>query len=155
MNKILQLALPLILVVIGVQFTRDYLGDTGQEKRKQLEELIATGKETTGTLKGEYVEKTIKIAKMPVKTYEVSYDFVANDKNYTGVKTLKMPPKESTVKVVYLDSNPEINAVNPQEELASFKKSEGDSTTLLLGLGLILVGLGLGFYRYKSLAKNK
>ncbi len=155
MNKILNLLLPVFLLVIGVQFTRDYFGDTGKEKRSQLEQLISGGEEALGILKSEYKEKTIKIAKIPIKTYEVGYEFEVGDTRYSGLKTLQELPTEPTIRVKYLPSNPEINAANPEEELASLTEYEGSTSTLLLGLGLILAGCGLGFFRYKSFQKTK
>jgi len=155
MNKLLNLLLPVFLLVIGVQFTRDYFGDTSKERRSNLEQLVSSGEETLGILKSEYKEKTIKIAKIPVKTYEVGYDFKIGEKEYSGFKTLKKPPTEPTIKVKYLPTNPEINAANPEEELASLDEYEGSTSTLLIGLGLILAGLGLGFFRYKSFQKAK
>lgn len=153
MSKILSFLLPIFMMVIGVQFTRDYFGDTTKEKKAKLEQLVAQGEETIGVLKSEYEEKTMKIAKIPIKTYVIGYTFSVGEKEYEGEKTLTSPPTEPTIGVKYLDSNPMINAANPEEELASLGKSEGDTSTLLIGLGLILAGFGLGFYRYKSFQK--
>ncbi|MEZ4986025.1 MAG: hypothetical protein R2795_13480 [Saprospiraceae bacterium] len=155
MNKIFNLLLPAFLLIIGVQFSRDYFGNTSKDERNQLEQLISGGEETFGVLKSEYKEKTVKVAKVPIKTYEVGYDFKVGEKEYSGLKTMKSPPTEPVVKVKYLPSNPEINAVDPEEELASLSAYEGDIFTLLIGLGLILAGLGLGYFRYKSFQKGK
>lgn len=155
MNKILRLLLPVFLLVLGVQFTRDYLGDTTKERRSKLEQLITQGEEAVGRLDSEYEEKTIKIAKMPVKTYKVGYTFNVGDKEYNGEKTLKSPPTEPTIEVKYLPSNPMTNAANPKAELASLDEYEGGTTTLLMGLGLIVGGLGLGFFRFRAFQKEE
>lgn len=154
MTKILSFLLPVFLLALGVQFTRDYFGDTAKEERSNLEQLVAQGEETIGFLKSEYTEKTIKIAKVPIKTYEVGYTFKVGEKEYSGVKTLENPPTEPTISVKYLPSDPMVNAADPASELASLNESEG-TTTLLIGLGLILAGAGLGFFRFKSLQKAK
>lgn len=153
MSKILSFLLPVFMMVIGVQYTRDYFGDTSKEKRANLEQLISQGEETIGVLKSEYEEKTMKIAKIPIKTYLIGYTFKVGEKEYEGKKTLKSPPTESMISVKYLASNPMINAADPAAELASLDEYEGDNTTLYMGLGLILAGLGLGFHRYKSIQK--
>lgn len=150
MSKLLNLILPVFLLILGVQFTRDYFGNTSKEKKNNLEQLISKGEETVAILNAEYKEKTIKIRGSRTKTYEVGYTFKVGDKEYSGLKTLNSPPAEPMMKVTYLASNPLINAANPAEELASLTKLEGDGFALLLGLGLILAGLGLGFFRYKS-----
>ena len=155
MTKIFNLLIPVFLLVIGVQYTRDYFGDTSKEKRARLEQLVANGEETLGILKSEYTERTTKIAKVPIKIYEVGHDFKVGENQYSGVKTLKSPPTEPTMMVTYLPTNPEINAVSPQAELASLDEYEKSTSTLLLGLGLILAGLVLGFFRYKSFQKSR
>jgi len=155
MSKIISLLLPLFLIVMGVQFSRDYFGDTTKERRAQLENLVANGEQTTGIVADEYTEKTIKIAKVPIKTYEIDYVFEVGDQEFTGKKALTSPPTEPTVQVSYLPSDPSINEVDPQEAIASLDDTESDSMVLLLGIGLILAGLGLGFYRYRSMQKEK
>ncbi len=154
MNKILSFLLPVFLFVLGIQFTRDYFGDTSKEERSNLEQLISQGEATMGVLKGEYTEKTIKIAGLPIKTYEVGYTFLVGEKEYSGLKTLENPPTEPIISVKYLPSDPMVNAADPASELASLSEREG-TKTLLIGLGLILAGAGLGFFRFKSLQKAK
>ena len=151
MNKILNLILPVFLLVIGVQFIRDYFGNTAGDREGDLEQLIANGQETMGTLSDEYTEKTVKIAKIPVKTYEVAYSFKVGKESYTGNKSLMAPPTMPLVAVTYLPNDPAVNAIDPADELSNLTKSEGDTTTLLIGLGLFLAGAGLGFYRWKSM----
>ncbi|MGH1432821.1 MAG: hypothetical protein ACRBG0_00010 [Lewinella sp.] len=155
MTKILSFLLPVILFVMGIQVTRDYFGGGSQEKRSNLEQLVAQGEETIGFLKNEYTEKTVKIARIPVTTYEVGYTFQVDGKEYSGLKTLNDPPTEPTISVKYLPSDPMVNAASPEAELASLDEYEGGTSTLLIGLGLILAGLGLGFYRFKAMQKGK
>ena len=142
------------MLVIGVQFTRDYFGDTTKERRSKLEQLVSQGEEAIATLDNEYEEKTMKVAKVPITTYTVGYTFKVDDKEYSGKKTLKSPPTEPTIQVMYLASNPMTNAANPKEELTSLDEYEGGTTTLLMGLGLILAGLGLGFFRFRAFQKE-
>jgi hypothetical protein len=155
MNKILSFLLPVFLLALGIQFTRDYFGGTSKEEKSNLEQLISQGEETMGFLNSEYTEKTTKIAGLPIKTYEVGYTFKVGEKEYSGIKKLENPPTEPIVSVKYLPSEPTINAVDPVSALASLNESEGDSKTLLVGLGLVLAGAGLGFFRFKSLQKAK
>ena len=152
--KIFTFLLPVILLVIGVQFIRDYLGNTTKDEKNFLEQLISNGQETDGVLGEKYEEKTIKIAGAKIKTYIVNYTFKVDEKEYSGTKSLKNPPTEPIVKVKYLPSNPSVNAVNPEEEIAEIEESQGTST-LLIGLALILAALGLGYYRYSVYKKTK
>jgi hypothetical protein len=152
--KILNFLLPVVLLVIGVQFIRDYLGDTTKDEKTYLEQLISNGQETDGILDKNYEEKTIKIAGAKIKTYKVSYTFKVDEKEYSGIKSLKNPPTEPIIKVKYLPSNPSVNAVNPEEEIAEIEESQGTST-LLFGLALILAAIGLGYYRFSVYKKTK
>ncbi len=150
MKNILQFALPLILIVFGIQLTRDYFGATGSERRAELEQLIAAGAETPGVLADEYTEKTTKVRRARIKTYEVTYKYEVDGKQYSGTKTLQSPPTIPVVVVTYLADNPRLSAIDPAEELSSLTSSEGDTFTLLAGLGLALAGAGLGYFRYRK-----
>ena len=154
MKKIINLFLPAFLIIVGIQFTRDYLGDTQNEKKETLQELINNGEQTSATLSNEYTEKTTKIAKIPIKTYEVEYTFLVNETKYSGVKKLKSPPETTNMTVTYLAMNPEKNAINPLAELAEINEYENSSSTLIVGLVLMFAGLTLGFFRIKALKKH-
>lgn len=150
MKKLLGLVLPVILILIGIQFTRDYFGNSIKERKSELEQLISQGDETVGVLKEQYKEKTMKIGKRKIITYEIGYTFSVNDKKFNGTKTLTEKPSDLFVKVKYLPSNPQINAVDPEKELNSLVEREGKTSTLLIGLGLIIAGFLLGFFRIKA-----
>ncbi len=155
MKKIIGLLLPLILIVIGIQFTRDYFGDNGAETKAKYEKLISEGQTATANLASQYKETTIKIAGLPIKLYEVEYSFSANGQEYSGTKSLKGPPSELQMEVTYLSSDPSVNAINPNEELNSIGEYESSSSTLYIGLGLLLVGLIIAYFRIKSFRKPK
>jgi len=155
MKRIIGLLLPLVLIVIGVQFTRDYFGDTRAESKEKYEKLISEGETTTAKLASQYKETTIKIAGLPIKLYEVEYTFSANDQTYSGTKSLSGPPSEPLMQVTFLSSDPSVNAINPSEELTKMEEHENSSSTLYIGLGLLVIGLLIGFYRIKSFRKPK
>src|SRR5688572_19317149 len=114
MGKYIKLLLPLALVVIGIQVTRDHFGDTSKEKRAKLNQLISSGQQTVATLNDEYTEKTVKLAGIRVKTYEVGYKFNVDGQEYSGTTTLKEPPTQSQADVKYLSHDPSVNAINPE-----------------------------------------
>ena len=147
MSKLFRLIIPMILIVIGIQFTRDYFGNTTKGEREILEQLIAKGQETTGVLKSEFEEKVTSIASIDMTTYNMTYSFKVGDQDYEGTKSFKELPDASEVDVKYLPSDPTVNAANPEAELVSLNEQKGDLTTLLIGLGLILAGAGLGAFR--------
>ena len=150
MKKLIGLIFPVILILIGIQFTRDYFGNTSKERKNELEQLISQGKETFGILNEQYKQKTTKIGGARIITYEIGYTFKVDDKKFSGTKTVDEEPTIPMVNVKYLPSNPQINAIDPEEELASLQKSQGKTKTLLIGLGLILAGFLLGYFRIKS-----
>ena len=79
MKKIINLLFPIILIALGFQFTRDYFGAGNKQQLENYEKLVSIGQTTLATLDPEYVVKTIKVFKIPVKTYEVSYTFTVNN----------------------------------------------------------------------------
>ncbi len=155
MKKIIGLLLPLILIVIGIQFTRDYFGNNGAETKAKYEKLISEGQTATANLASQYKETTIKIAGLPIKLYEIEYSFSVNGQEYSGTKSLKEPPGKPQMEVTYLSSDPSENAINPNEELNSIREYERSSSTLYIGLGLLLVGLIIAYSRIKSFRKQK
>lgn len=155
MGRIFGFILPVVLLLIGIQFVRDYFGQTEQQKRKNLEQLVAGGQETDGTFTGEFEDKTIKVAKVPIPGFDVEYSFAVGDKTYTGRKRMKELPNYKDVKVSYLPADPNINAADPSAELAKLNDYENDNLTLFIGLGLMLAGLGLGFFRFRAFQRSR
>ncbi len=150
MGKLLTLIFPVVLIVMGIQFSRDYFGDTTKDQRNKLEQLIANGESTTATLSSEYKTKKIKIAKVPIKMHEFDYSFNVGTKEYQGKKTYTAQlPASSAVNVKYLADDPSVNAIAPAEALASLEETSG-TPSLLIGLGMILVGGFLGYRRLKA-----
>ena len=155
MGKIISFLLPAILIVIGVQFTRDYFSDTNKEKKATLQQLLTNGKDAEAVLDSEYTEKTVTIARIPVKTYEVKYSFTVDGKNYTGLQVSKTEPAEATVKVKYLPNDPSVNAAGAEQELTDLNEQQDSGRGLYVGLAIIAAGLGLGVYRYISYKKSQ
>lgn len=155
MKKLTRLVFPILLLIIGVQVTRDYFGSSTGEAKEKYETLISSGQTTVAQLNSEYKETTIKVAKIPIKTYEVYYTFSVNGKQYNGTKKLRSPPIDRTMQVVYLPSNPVINSINPKEELKKINEMEGEISTLMIGAGVILLGLFLLYNRLKKMKKTK
>jgi len=153
MSKILSFLVPLAMLIIGIQFLRDYFGVSEPEKREKLELLVAQGQETDGILNSEYTEKVTKIRRKKIVSYEVGYKFKVGETEYTGTKSLRSPPTDPLVKVKYLPGDPNVNEIEPEAALASINSSKGDSGTLLFGLALALGGLGYAYYRYRSFKK--
>ena len=155
LKKVIGLLLPLALIVIGIQFTRDYFGDNGAELKQKYEQLIAEGATTRADLADQYKETTIKIAGLPIKLYEVEYTFDVLGDEFSGTKSLKSPPIQAQMEVTYLPSDPDVNAINPQQELANVKDYENSSSTLYIGLALLLVGLLIGYNRVRAFQQPK
>ncbi|KAA3624615.1 MAG: hypothetical protein DWQ02_22865 [Bacteroidetes bacterium] len=155
MKKLLRLVFPILLLIIGIQFTRDYFGTSETKTREDLQLLVTSGERTMAILNNEYKEKTIKIAKIPIKTYEVNYTFMVRGKQYKGKKTLDSPPTSLEAEVTYLSIDPTINAIDPAEELSEFIESEGNIGYLITGMILFLVGLALLYFRLRPLLNLK
>ena len=80
MKKILNLLLPVFLLVLGVQFTRDYFGDTSKERKSNLEQLLAEGEEIVGILNNEYQEKDgyFELICVEIKKYDENFNYEIN-----------------------------------------------------------------------------
>lgn len=145
---------PIILIVAGIQFARDYKGSSDSRRITQLEQLINEGQSTAGVLSQEYTTKTIKIGGIPIKSYEVNYLFTVDEVEYRGITILSNEPTQTLTEITYLPEDPRVNAVNPKRELENLTDLKGDTFVLILGLALLLLGLYLLYRRYKALMSN-
>lgn len=155
MKKVIGLLLPLAMIIIGIQFIRDHFGDTGEELKQKYEQLSNEGATTTAQLADQYKETTIKIAGIPIKLYEVEYTFSVLGDEFSGKKSLSGPPTQAQMEVTYLPSDPDINAIQPQEELSQMLERSKSNTSLYIGLALLLVGLFIGIGRVKAFQQPK
>lgn len=146
--------LPIALIVIGIQFTRDYFGATNSGRISQLEQLISNGRTTAGVLSQEYTAKTTKFAGTTSTSYEVNYLFTVNEVEYSGITILSNEPTQTLTEITYLPEDPNINALKPQRELENLTDLKGETLALILGLVLLLLGLYLLYRRYKALMSN-
>ncbi len=155
MKKVIGLLLPLAMIIIGIQFIRDHFGDTSKELKQKYERLSNEGATTTAQLADQYKETTIKIAGIPIKLYEVEYTFFVLGDEFSGKKSLNDPPTQAQMEVTYLPSDPDINAIQPQEELSKMLEQSNSNTSLYIGLALLLVSLIIGIGRVKAFKQPK
>lgn len=150
MKKISKFIVPIVLILIGIQFSRLYLGSNNEVEVSNLKRLITNGINTNATLNNEYKLETIKILGVPTKYYTYTYSFFANGSIITGEYTFEKEQNSSSVDIKYLPENPAINSVNPKERIAFLTKAEGSNSALYIGLGLILIGFYIGYSEYKK-----
>ena len=146
MKKYYSLFLAAVFVIGGGLFIKDYFKGSDKEKVATLSKLISEGKVAVAVLDSEYTEKTVKIAKVPVKTYEIGYTFEADGQAVHGQATLYEAPTEAEVEVKYLPSDPNINSLDPEKELQKEQEKETSNSALYVGLGFFAVA---GFYGFR------
>lgn len=151
MSKIFKFIVPIILIIIGIQFTRDFFGGSHEEEVKNLRELIANGVKTNATFNSEYKIETIKILGVPTKYYLYNYVFTVNGSIIQGEYTFDKEQNSNVIEIIYLPENPKINSVNPNDRINFLTNAEGNNTALYIGLVLILIGLYLGYSKYKAI----
>jgi hypothetical protein len=150
MKKISKFIVPIVLILIGLQFSRLYLGSNNELEVSNLKRLITNGIKTNATLNNEYKLETIKVLGVPTQYYTYTYSFFANGSIITGEYTFEKEQNVSSIDIKYLPENPSINSVNPLERIAFLTKAEGSNSALYIGLGLILIGIYLGYSAYKK-----
>jgi hypothetical protein len=149
-KKITKLIIPVIMIIIGIQFSRDYFGGTTKERKNELLELREKGQTTTGTLDSVYKEQTIKVLGVPTKYYIYTYSFYVGLGSYSGKFDSDKQLFNLDCQVTYLKDDPEINSLNIEYELAKINEVTSSKTSLIIGLVLIIIGGFSAFFTLRT-----
>jgi hypothetical protein len=146
-EKLVQLGMIALCLVFCQTCTNDYIKGGDNKVISNYQKIISDNTFTTATFSPIYKESTIKIAGIPIKTYEFDYFFEIDNQHYEGKKTFSKLPKGSTVKVFYLKENPNLNTLNPQSDLKDEKDKNDATGNLYWGIfwGILSVILFVGF----------
>jgi hypothetical protein len=119
----------------------DYREGADKKKVGYYEKMIADNSVVTAELSSTYKETTIKIARIPVKTYEFDYSFYLAGEPYTGKITLSKLPESRFIKLYYLRENPKIISQNPGSDLKREKEKGTSKANLYWGILFGVLGL--------------
>ena len=134
----------------------DYIEGSNKEKVAEYEALIKENTKTTAVYDSVYTEHTVKIAKVPIKTYSIKYKYEVNGVKYEGEQSTSKLPESPVVEVYYLKDNPSVHDINPASSLKYEKEKETSNTDLYFAifwgvLALILaIGLWVEFRDFKK-----
>ena len=148
--KIKKLIIPFIIIIIGIQFSRDYFGSATKDRKNELIELQKNGQIITGSLDSVYNEQTIRVLGVPTKYYIYTYTFNVGGFNYSGKFDSDKQLFELSCQITYLKDNPKINSMGVQYELDKINKETGNKTSLIIGLILIMIGGISTFFALKT-----
>ena len=137
---------------------RNYIKGSDEEKIAQYETMIKENTKTIAVYDSVYTEHTVKIAKVPVKTYSIKYKYEVNGVKYEGEQRALMdPPNTPVVEVYYLKDNPSINKIDPASSLKYEKEKETSNTDLYFAIfwGVLALFLAVGLWiEFKDFKKE-
>ena len=128
----------------------DYIKGGDKEAIAKYEKMFSDSSFTIGVLDSEYKEVTVRVMRVPIKTYEFKYKFNVEGNSYKGEHTFSKLPENEIVKIYYLKSDPSFNCVNPEERLEKEKEKESSNSDLYWGIAwgifclLAIVGFIMG-----------
>ena len=128
---------------------RNYIKGSDEEKIAQYETMIKENTKTIAVYDSVYTEHTVKIAKVPVKTYSIKYKYEVNGVKYEGEQRALMdPPNTPVVEVYYLKDNPSVHDINPASSLKYEKEKETSNTDLYFAIfwGVLALLLAIGLW---------
>jgi len=136
-----------ILFAASKSCLTDYVNGADKTKIEQYQQMIDDKSVVEAKLSESYTERTIKVLKVPIKSYDFSYTFSLENKFYKGDITLKKLPESLYIDLYYLKDNPNITSLNPYDDLENEKEKESSLSNLFWGIlwGLIAIGLLLTF----------
>lgn len=141
-DKLSSIVLLVICIVFCKTCTSDYLKGGDNKAISNFEKMIFDNSVVDAQLYPDYKEVTIKVLKIPIKTFEFRYHFLLNGTNYEGQHTFQSKlPESEKLKVYYLKSDPNFNAVDPAELLKSEKEKNSSKKDLYWGIGWGVLGL--------------
>lgn len=156
-NKISAVIGIIVCIFLSKGCISDYMEGGDKAAIARYEAMLADDSKTTALLHDEYKELTVKIMKVPVKTYDFKYDYMVNGRSYSGRHIFSKLPETQNLEVYYLKSDPSVSCVNPAGKLTSEKEKNTSKSPLYWGIGwgivaaLILVGF-IGELREKKAA---
>ena len=137
---------------------RNYIKGSDEEKIAQYETMIKENTKTIAVYDSVYTEHTVKIAKVPVKTYSIKYKYEVNGVKYEGEQRALMdPPNTPVVEVYYLKDNPSVHDINPASSLKYEKEKETSNTDLYFAIfwGVLALFLAVGLWiEFKDFKKE-
>jgi len=101
-EKLVQLGMIALCLVFCQTCTNDYIKGGDNKVIGNYKKIISDNTFTTAIFSPIYKENTIKIAGLPIKTYDFEYSFEVDNQHYEGKKTFSKLPKSSQTKVFYL-----------------------------------------------------
>ena len=140
-NKISAIIAVIVCFALSKGCISDYMKGGDKDAIVKYETMLKDDSKTTAILQDQYKEVTIKIMKVPVKTYEFKYDYVVEGRNYTGGHTFSTLPTTENLEVFYLKDNPSFSVVDPKGKLASEKEKNSAKGPLYWGIGWGILGL--------------
>ena len=151
----------LFVTIIAAFFCRtcagDYMEGSNKEKIAQYEALIKENNKATAVYDSVYTEHTVKIAKVPITTYNIKYKYEVNGVEYEGEHSTSKLPESPVVEVYYLKDNPSVHDINPASSLKYEKEKETSNTDLYFAIfwGVLALFLAVGLWiEFKDFKKE-
>jgi hypothetical protein len=140
-NKISAVIALLVCAFLSKGCISDYMKGGDKAAIARYEKMLADDSKVTATLHDEYKEITVKIMKVPVKTYDFKYDYMVDGRPYTGRHIFSQLPTTRNLQVYYLKDDPSVSIVNPAGSLSSEKEKNSSKSPLYWGIGWAILGL--------------
>ena len=142
--KILSLSVAVFLLSLFLLF-RFYTNareNEYDEKISTAQSLIKSGEKATAVYDSVYTEFKHR---GDTKSIRIKYSFLVKGKVFNDEKSINEAPKEPTFSIVYLPSNPDIHAEDPQGDFEYYNKNIENKDSGVLAWSLF-IGSILVFY---------
>jgi hypothetical protein len=142
-NKIYAVIAILFCFAMSKGCIDDYMKGDDNSNIAKYETMLADNSKTTATLRDVFKEVTVKIMKVPVKSYEFTYDYTVDGVSYSGEHTLSELPKTTDLEVYYLKSDHSFSIVDPKSRLENEKENGWAKNPLYWAIGWGVLGIGV------------
>lgn len=135
-DKIISIVILVLSITCCKQCTSEYIKGGDNKAISNYEKMLFDNSTIEAELYPEYKQTTIKIAGLPLKSYDFRYHFDLEGIKYEGKHTFNTNlPKSNRLKVYYLKNDPNFNTQNPKSELETEKEKNSSNSNLYWGIG--------------------
>jgi len=140
LDKMYTIGLLLLCITCCQQCAADYIKGGDNKAISNYEKMIFDKSITTAEFYPQYKEITVKVMKMPVKSYELRYHFNISGRKYEGSHTQTELPNGSQLQVYYLKEDPNFNSIYPETAMKAEKEKNSSKKNLYWAIGWGFLG---------------
>jgi hypothetical protein len=140
-DKIITIVMIVFMLSMCKMCTSNYIKGGDNKAIANYKKMIFDKSTATAEYYPDYKVTSVKVMKLPIKTYTFRYHFNVNNENFENERTLNELPTTNTFTLFYLKEDPNFNSVSPKKDLENEKSKNSSNSDLYWGIGWGFFGI--------------